>query len=175
MRAEAAWRLPPSISTRLRERITEKLNCGPEELPAIAGFDEGEATPRCLELEQALGRYLRERENMGPVNLRAETEAETLQAQSTSCNEKDDLTAAIAKLRQGISQLNREARERLQNAFTLVNDRFQVLFKRLFNGGRAHLELIDNEDPLNAGLEIFASPPGKKMQILSLLSGGEAH
>jgi chromosome segregation protein len=69
--------------------------------------------------------------------------------------------------------LNREARERLEAAFGQVNERFQVLFKRLFNGGRAHLELIDNEDPLNAGLEIFASPPGKKMQILSLLSGGE--
>jgi chromosome segregation protein len=87
--------------------------------------------------------------------------------------EKDDLVAAIAKLRQGISQLNKEARERLQNAFTFVNERFQVLFQRLFGGGKAHLELIDDEDPLNAGLEIFACPPGKKMQILSLLSGGE--
>ena len=76
-------------------------------------------------------------------------------------------------MRQGIGQLNREARERLQGAFGLVNERFQTLFQKLFNGGRAYLELIDNEDPLNAGLEIFASPPGKKMQVLSLLSGGE--
>ena len=111
---------------------------------------------------------------MGPVNLRAETEAETMQAHiDTLTKERDDLVAAIAKLRQGISQLNREARERLQNAFGQVNERFQELFKRLFNGGRAHLELIDAEDPLESGLEIFASPPGKKMQILSLLSGGE--
>jgi len=70
-------------------------------------------------------------------------------------------------------QNTREARERLQGAFGLVNERFQVLFKRLFSGGKAYLELIDNEDPLNAGLEIFAAPPGKKQQVLSLLSGGE--
>jgi chromosome segregation protein len=130
--------------------------------------------PALADLEQTLTKYLRERDNMGPVNLRAEVEAETLQSDIEKLQkDKDDLVAAIAKLRQGIGQLNREARERLQGAFTSVNERFQTLFQRLFNGGKAHLELIDNEDPMNAGLEIFASPPGKKMQILSLLSGGE--
>ena len=157
----------------LRERMTEKLNCGPEDLLGIAALEEG-AEVNGAALEQTLARYTRERDTMGPVNLRAETEADTLQNDIDKLqNEKEDLTAAIAKLRQGISQLNREARERLQNAFGQVNDRFQTLFKRLFNGGQAHLELIDNDDPLNAGLEIFASPPGKKTQILSLLSGGE--
>jgi len=173
VRAEAAVTAAGEQFNILRERMLEKLNCGPEELAAIAAFEEGEM-PKAYELEQALARYLRERENMGPVNLRAETEAGTVETEMDALQkEKDDLNAAIAKLRQGISQLNREARERLQTAFVQVNERFEKLFKRLFNGGKAHLELIDDEDPLNAGLEIFASPPGKKLQILSLLSGGE--
>ena len=174
VRAEGAVQAAAEHFNTLRERMTEKLNCTPEELSGIAAYPEGEVMPPATELEQALARYNRERENMGPVNLRAETESETMQTQiDTLTKEKDDLVAAIAKLRQGISQLNKEARERLQNAFGLVNERFQVLFKKLFIGGKAYLELVDNEDPMNAGLEIFASPPGKKMQMLSLLSGGE--
>ncbi len=173
VRSEGAVQAAGEQFNILRERMTEKLSCTPEELLAIADYGD-EAMPNLFELDQALTRYMRERENMGPVNLRAETESETLQNEIDALQkEKDDLVAAIAKLRQGISQLNKEARERLQNAFTFVNERFQVLFQRLFGGGKAHLELIDDEDPLNAGLEIFASPPGKKMQILSLLSGGE--
>ena len=173
VRAEAALQAAQDHFAVLRERMAEKLNCGPEELLVLAAGRETEA-PDMAELEQALARYLRERDAMGPVNLRAETEAETLQGEIDRLQrEKDDLVAAIAKLRQGISQLNREARDRLQGAFGLVNERFQKLFARLFEGGRAYLELIDNEDPMNAGLEIFASPPGKKMQVLSLLSGGE--
>jgi len=174
VRAEAAVAAAGEHFNTLRERMQEKLNCSaPEELAAIAQVAEGEINS-AFDLEQALARYVRERDGMGPVNLRAETEAETTQGEIDKLTkEKDDLTAAIAKLRQGITQLNREARERLQTSFAQVNERFQVLFGRLFNGGKAHLELIDNEDPLNAGLEIFASPPGKKMQILSLLSGGE--
>lgn len=173
VRAEGAVAAAAEHFSTLRERMTEKLNCGPEELAGIAQIAEGE-TPNVFELEQELARFVRERDGMGPVNLRAETESEAMQGEIDKLTtEKDDLIAAIAKLRQGIGQLNREARERLQSSFTLVNERFQKLFARLFNGGKAHLELIDNEDPLNAGLEIFASPPGKKMQILSLLSGGE--
>lgn len=157
----------------LRERMREKLECAPEEVAAIANLSPDEAQDAAA-FEQTLSRYVRERDGMGPVNLRAETEAETMQGEIDKLTtEKDDLTAAIAKLRQGIGQLNREARERLQNSFTQVNERFQKLFQRLFGGGKAHLELIDNEDPMSAGLEIFAAPPGKKQQILSLLSGGE--
>lgn len=173
VRAEGAVSAAGEHFNTLRERMTEKLNCGPEDLAGIAQIPENE-TPSVFELEQELSRFVRERDGMGPVNLRAETEAETTQGEIDKLTkEKDDLTAAIAKLRQGIAQLNKEARERLQNSFTQVNERFQTLFTRLFNGGKAHLELIDNEDPLNAGLEIYACPPGKKTQILSLLSGGE--
>jgi chromosome segregation protein len=188
VRAEGAVAAAAEHFNSLRERMQEKLGCGPEELPAIAGYAGRDCSAQSatatapkdgevetvFDLEQELGRFVRERDTMGPVNLRAETEAEAMQAEIDKLQkEKDDLTAAIAKLRQGITQLNKEARERLQASFTQVNERFQTLFTRLFNGGKAHLELIDNEDPLNAGLEIFASPPGKKMQILSLLSGGE--
>ena len=87
--------------------------------------------------------------------------------------ERDDLTQAIDELRSGIQKLNREARERLNVAFTQVNGHFRAMFTSLFNGGNAHLALIDSDDPLEAGLEIFAQPPGKVLQSLSLLSGGE--
>lgn len=174
VRAQAAVEASEEHFKTLRERATEKLGCTPEDLREIAMLSDDDNLPSVFELEQLLGRHVRERDNMGPVNLRAEVESEAAQAEIDRLQkEKDDLTAAIAKLRTGISQLNREARERLQTAFTQVNERFQVLFTKLFKGGKASLELIDNEDPMNAGLEIFAAPPGKKQQILSLLSGGE--
>ncbi len=174
IRAEAAVAAAAEHFSALRERIAEKLNCGAEELLAQAGDGDDKELRDAAELEQLLARYLRERDNMGAVNLRADVEAEAMQAGIDKLQkEKDDLTSAISRLRHGIGQLNREARERLQGAFSAVNERFQSLFTGLFGGGKAHLELIDNEDPMNAGLEIFASPPGKKMQVLSLLSGGE--
>ncbi|MFA6280280.1 MAG: chromosome segregation protein SMC [Bdellovibrionales bacterium] len=174
VRAQAAVEASEEHFKTLRERATEKLGCTPENLREIAMLSDDDSLPSVFELEQLLGRHMRERDNMGLVNLRAEVESEAAQTEIDRLQkEKDDLVAAIAKLRQGISQLNREARERLQNAFTQVNERFQVLFTKLFKGGKASLELIDNEDPMNAGLEIFAAPPGKKQQILSLLSGGE--
>ena len=92
---------------------------------------------------------------------------------SSMQTEREDLLAAIARLRQGISTLNKEGRDRLLAAFDQVNQHFEKLFVRLFGGGRAHLTLTEAEDPLEAGLEIMASPPGKKLQIMSLLSGGE--
>ena len=111
---------------------------------------------------------------MGPVNLRAEQEATELTEQmETMLSEREDLTRAIAKLRQGISALNKEGRERLLASFQTVDRNFQELFTRLFGGGRAHLSLTESDDPLDAGLEIMASPPGKRLQALSLLSGGE--
>jgi len=97
-----------------------------------------------------------------------------MEAQINGLNaEKDDLVAAIAKLRQGIGEINREGRERLLASFEEVDQHFRTLFVRLFGGGRAHLSLTESNDPLQAGLEIMASPPGKRLQILSLLSGGE--
>jgi chromosome segregation protein len=117
---------------------------------------------------------LRERDNIGPVNLRAEVEMEEVASRIASMEaESEDLLAAIAKLRAAISQLNREGRERLLASFAEVNGHFKELFKKLFGGGTAELQLTEADDPLEAGLEIMASPPGKRLQSLSLLSGGE--
>ncbi|MGE0109550.1 MAG: chromosome segregation protein SMC [Bdellovibrionales bacterium] len=174
VRAEAAVEAADEHLTVLQERMEEKLSCGPEKLAEIAAFKDEEELPQLYELEQTLARHVRERDNMGPVNLRAEVESKAAEEEIQKLTkEKEDLTAAIAKLRKGISQLNHEARERLNGAFDKVNERFQKLFTTLFGGGTAYLELIDDDDPINAGLEIVAAPPGKKQQILSLLSGGE--
>ena len=111
---------------------------------------------------------------MGPVNLRAELEQQELDQQITGMlRDKEDLVGAIGRLRQAIASLNREARDRLTASFTIVDGHFRRLFERLFGGGHAELKLTDAEDPLASGLEIFASPPGKRLQHLSLLSGGE--
>ncbi|MCL2469436.1 MAG: chromosome segregation protein SMC [Alphaproteobacteria bacterium] len=174
IRTESAASAVAEQFSALRERIREKLDCEPQDVRALADFDEAQAMPSAVELEQLLARYSRERDNMGPVNLRAEVEAEATQTEMEKLTrEKEDLVAAIKKLRLGIGQLNREARDRLNHAFEQVNERFQKLFTKLFGGGKASLALVENEDPMNAGLEIFAAPPGKKQQILSLLSGGE--
>ncbi|MDT7953105.1 MAG: chromosome segregation protein SMC [Acetobacteraceae bacterium] len=119
-------------------------------------------------------RLAREREAIGPVNLRADIEAEALAAEmATIVAERDEIGSAIARLRGGIGHLNREGRERLSDVFSAVDKHFQQLFARLFGGGRAHLALVGSDDPLQAGLEIYAQPPGKKLATLSLLSGGE--
>ena len=159
--------------TGVEERIAERVSCLPSELLSVAEKTEEELEP-LPEAEARLTRLTRERDNMGPVNLRAEEEAKELSEQITGMTtERDDLVQAIARLRHGINELNREGRERFLAAFEKVNGHFQTLFTRLFGGGRAHLELTEAEDPLEAGLEIMASPPGKKLQVLSLLSGGE--
>ncbi len=156
------------------ERITERLNCSPENVLREAQIEMDAALPALDEVEAKIERLTRQRDAMGPVNLRAEAELTELEEQITTMqSEREDLIAAIARLRQGISSLNREGRERLLAAFETVNKHFQELFVRLFGGGRAHLRLTEADDPLDAGLEIMASPPGKKLQIMSLLSGGE--
>ncbi|MGB1547193.1 MAG: chromosome segregation protein SMC [Alphaproteobacteria bacterium] len=158
----------------LDERIRERLECTPEEITEVAGLKEGMEPPDPAEIEAKLDRYMRERERMGPVNLRAEAEADELQERIDAMTaDREDLVAAIARLRRGIAELNREGEERLMAAFTQVDAHFQELFVRLFGGGKAHLKLTESEDPLEAGLEIMASPPGKRLQIMSLLSGGE--
>ena len=114
------------------------------------------------------------RERLGPVNLRAIDEARELALRiETLQTEQAELCGAIERLRRAISTLNREGRERLRAAFAKVEVHFEALFTRLFGGGRARLELTDQDDPLAAGLELAASPPGKKLQSISLLSGGE--
>ncbi|MPY70451.1 MAG: AAA family ATPase [Alphaproteobacteria bacterium] len=158
----------------LAERARERLDCAPEAALASAEVEDDDRLPDRQDVEARLERLKRERDTMGPVNLRAEAESEELDERiSTMLSERDDLTAAIARLRQGIASLNREGRQRLLDAFKTVDSHFQTLFGRLFGGGKAHLALTEAEDPLDAGLEIFASPPGKKLQNMTLLSGGE--
>jgi chromosome segregation protein len=119
-------------------------------------------------------KLLIERERIGPVNLVAETELAELEATSIgNATEREELGLAVNRLRGSIGTLNREGRQRLLAAFEAVDGHFRRLFTTLFNGGQAHLELIDSDDPLEAGLEIMAQPPGKKLQSLTLLSGGE--
>ncbi len=130
--------------------------------------------PTSVEVEEKLDRIRRERERLGAVNLRAEQELEEVEAQHQKLvSERDDLVEAIRRLRQGIHSLNHEARERLLTSFATVNENFKRLFAELFGGGTAELQLVESEDPLEAGLEIMAKPPGKKPATLSLLSGGE--
>lgn len=158
----------------LVERILEKCECQPEGLAAVAEIEEGQPLPEPEAIEARLAKLVREREVLGPVNLRAEQEADEQQLAIETINqEKADLLEAISKLRSGISSLNKEARERLMEAYGLVQGHFKRLFAELFGGGQAELRLTEAEDPLDAGLEIIASPPGKKLQNLTLLSGGE--
>ena len=174
VRAEAAVAQAEQAVAGVAERIREKFDCEPEDILTAAGLEADEELPTAEEAELKLERLVRERDNMGPVNLRAEEEAAEMEQQITGMRtEREDLIAAIARLRQGIMQLNKEGRERLLASFELVNKHFQELFTRLFGGGRAYLTLTESEDPLQAGLEIMASPPGKKIGVLTQLSGGE--
>ena len=152
------------------ERILEKLGANPT-LPSPPADVSPEAEERARRRQERLAR---EREEMGPVNMRAAIEAEEMQTRITGiAGEKAELDTAIAKLRGSIGHINREGRERLSQVFTQVDAHFQQLFARMFGGGRAHLALVGSDDPLQAGLEIYAQPPGKKLATLSLLSGGE--
>jgi chromosome segregation protein len=160
--------------TRLTREIRERLNAAPETLGDLAGLVTGEVPPDAAETATRLDRLIRERDGMGPVNLMAESEAAEIEARIAALRgERTDLTEAIARLRRGIASLDQEVRRRLTAAFERINGHFAELFTRLFGGGKAYLTLVDDEDPLAAGLEIVASPPGKRLQTLSLLSGGE--
>jgi len=178
IRCESQRNLHLQEQATLVDRIRERLNTSPESLSEIAEIKPDEMIDTSDEaiavLEQRYERLVRERENVGPVNLRAEEEMKEVEERITGIEaERDDLIAAIAKLRTAINQLNREGRERLLKSFADVNRYFGTLFNSLFNGGTAELSLTEEDDPLDAGLEILASPPGKKLQSLSLLSGGE--
>ncbi|MBL8644538.1 MAG: chromosome partitioning protein ParA, partial [Rhodospirillaceae bacterium] len=158
----------------VESNIREKLSCEPSDVRGQTKLRDDEPLIELEQAEKRLQRLLSERDNLGAVNLRAEQEAEELTQQITGMTaERDDLIAAIARLREGIQKLNSEGRERLLKSFNEVDGHFRSLFSRLFGGGRAHLALTEADDPLEAGLEIMASPPGKRMQNLGLLSGGE--
>jgi chromosome segregation protein len=154
-------------------RIGEALQCRPDEIVQSAGLDP-DGIPPAGEIEKKLLSLRDDRERLGGVNLRAEEEAAEVAAQlETLVKERDDLVQAINKLRGAIGSLNKEGRQRLLDAFGTVNQKFGELFETLFGGGKAELQLIESDDPLEAGLEIMANPPGKKPTVLSLLSGGE--
>jgi len=168
--AEAAVQRLTEVTTQIREtaqiepaELAKKLA---DEAVAIPG-DAGGMEAHLYNLE-------RQREQIGPVNLRAEEEAAELSARLQGMlTEKADLTGAIARLRQGIDELNHEGRERLVAAFDVINEHFKTLFSALFEGGQAELRLVESDDPLEAGLEIYACPPGKRLATMSLMSGGE--
>ncbi len=151
----------------------EKFECPPPLLPEKLGFN-GDALGDPEAERETLERLTAERERIGPVNLVAEQELSELDtSREANVAEKDELTQAIHRLRGSIGSLNREGRVRLLDAFEKVNAHFRSLFTTLFDGGQAHLELVESDDPLEAGLEIMAQPPGKRLQSLTLLSGGE--
>ncbi len=154
------------------ERIREDLETEPEALREAVGT--AEELPAAEAAEADVMRLRRQRDALGAVNLRAEEDATAVQTERDQIGqEKADLEAAIAKLRSGIGDLNREGRERIVRAFDQVNEKFANLFRHLFGGGEARLIMVESDDPLDAGLEILCQPPGKKLSTLSLLSGGE--
>jgi chromosome segregation protein len=158
----------------IEREIHDMLEVEPQAVAGLAEIEPGAELPPLNEIEEDLDKLRRDRERLGAVNLRAEEELREVEAQHTALTtERDDLVEAIKRLRQGIQSLNREARERLLTSFEVVNNHFKRLFVELFGGGEAALHLIESDDPLEAGLEIIAKPPGKKPQTLSLLSGGE--
>ncbi len=173
-RAQALSEAAEARVSELRDRIRDELECTPTELPERAEIKADEELPPIDQAEKRVERLKQEREQLGGVNLRAEEEAAEHEARLlTLVTDRDDLVGAIDRLRRGIQSLNKEGRERLIASFEKVNANFQTLFGKLFEGGEARLTLTESEDPLEAGLEIFARPPGKRLQSLALLSGGE--
>ncbi|MEO1470156.1 MAG: chromosome segregation protein SMC, partial [Pseudomonadota bacterium] len=175
---------------RLDERVEAATGAAAEAEAALAALPAPEAADADAEpedrateaagrgdlkaLEAEIQRLTRARDALGAVNLRAEEDAAALRTEREALEaEKADLEGAIAKLRAGVGALNREGRQRLTTAFEAVNTAFAQLFRRLFEGGEARLVMVEDDDPLEAGLEILCQPPGKKLSSLSLLSGGE--
>lgn len=175
-RVRAEERLTAADERRLEveARIQETLNTPPHLVIRHTGLEADSPMPEMGDIERQLDRLKVERERLGAVNLRAEEEQKELSDRLEAIvSEREDIIEAIRKLRQAIQSLNREGRERLLAAFEVVNGHFQRLFSHLFGGGTAELQLIESDDPLEAGLEILARPPGKKPQTMTLLSGGE--
>ncbi len=173
----AAGAILQAAQERLAEQerlILQRLHCKPQDCLQKAGLHDEQELPRRQDLQHRLEQAEKSRERLGNVNLCAAREAEELAGRIDEMSlEHKDLTEAINALRTAISSLNREGRRRLLAAFEKINHHFESLFTTLFGGGKASLKLVESDDPLQAGLEIIASPPGKKPQVLTLLSGGE--
>jgi chromosome segregation protein len=173
-RAQALSEAAAQRIEELKTRIHDELECAPHELAERAEIKDGEELPPLEQAEKRVERLKQEREQLGGVNLRAEEEAAEQETRLTTLvTDRDDLVGAIERLRRGIQSLNKEGRERLLASFEKVNANFKELFTKLFEGGEAKLTFTESDDPLEAGLEIFARPPGKRLQSLALLSGGE--
>jgi chromosome segregation protein len=172
--SEARVEAAQARARELLHAILNELDCEPDGLAALAGRTDDAPLPEAADVERKLESLRQERERLGAVNLRAEDElAEVEASRDKLMAERDDLTEAIKRLRTAIGSLNQEGRQRLIAAFDIVNRHFQDLFATLFEGGSAELMLVESDDPLEAGLELLARPPGKKPQTLTLLSGGE--
>ena len=175
-RTEATKELAEARLKELDDESQEKFFCKPQNIIQKLEITEDlEALQFNMDRNEVkLERLKQQRETMGAVNLRADLETKEIDGElETMSTEKNELDAAIKKMRESIEELNKEGRTRLLKAFDTVNKHFKDVFVKLFNGGKAHLELVDADDPLDAGLEMMVSPPGKKLQSMSLLSGGE--
>ena len=140
----------------------------------MSDLSESESMPSVEEQEKKLEKMEKNRESMGSVNLRADIETEKFRVTIKKMeDDRADLVSGIVKLKTSINELNQRGRERLLEAFSRVNKKFNEVYTKLFNGGNAKLELVDSDDPLEAGLEMLVSPPGKRLQSITLLSGGE--
>tara|TARA_B100001123_G_scaffold449695_1_gene616134 strand:+ start:78 stop:2654 length:2577 start_codon:yes stop_codon:yes gene_type:complete len=160
--------------TDLLNRVSEELNIEEKNLFEYSDLDNINEIPDAVEQEEKLDARKRQREAFGSVNLRADVETVDLQKSIKKMEEdREDLVSAISKLRSSINELNQKGRERLVDAFEKVNRKFNEVYTKLFNGGSAKLELVESDDPLEAGLEMLVSPPGKRLQSITLLSGGE--
>ncbi|MEG6508764.1 chromosome segregation protein SMC [Methyloligella sp. 2.7D] len=173
-RSEAKLEAARNKRSEVSHTIREQFDCAPEDCLKLAELEEGKELPHISQVEAELHKLKADRERLGAVNLRAEEEEAEISGQLEEMDrERADVEAAIASLRKAIADLNREGRKRLLDAFDTVNAHFKRLFEVLFGGGAAELQLVESDDPLQSGLEIVARPPGKKPQVLTLLSGGE--
>jgi chromosome segregation protein len=173
-RSEAQLEAAKQRAADIERAIVHDLETTPAALAGLAGVSEGDELPDIGEIEMRLEALRGDRDRLGAVNLRAEDELQEIDSQrDRMIAERDDLAEAIKKLRAAIASLNKEGRERLLAAFDKVNAHFKELFTILFDGGSAELQLVESDDPLEAGLDILARPPGKKPAAMSLLSGGE--
>jgi len=158
----------------LLERINSELSLEEENILENSNLNGVEELPNSTAQEDALDEKKREREKLGSVNLRADEETNKYEVEIKKMEQdREDLVSAILKLKESINELNQKGRERLLEAFEKVNRKFNEVYTKLFNGGNAKLELVDSDDPLEAGLEMLVSPPGKRLQSITLLSGGE--
>ncbi len=158
----------------LLERVSAELNLSEEKLLEFSNLEKEVEFPDVVTQEELLDEKKRQREKLGSVNLRADEETSKYEIEIKKMEkDRQDLVTAIIKLKESISELNQKGRERLLEAFEKVNRKFNEVYTKLFNGGNAKLELVDSDDPLDAGLEMLVSPPGKRLQSITLLSGGE--